>query len=712
MATLQSIRSKGPLLLIIIGLAMLAFILGDAWKIIRPNQGIQYVGTIAGEDITALDFQDELEVYTDVVKFANQISDITEEEQNSLKDEVWSTMVRTRLIENEAKGIGLTVTDAEVRDVIERGTDPMLARTPFSNTDGGFDADVLKSFLAFYKELDPTMVQAEEYQYYQSMYNYWLFIEKNIKSNLLYDKYTSLIKASILCNPVASKSAFDNRIKRADVLMALLPYSSIADADVKVTSSDLKAVYNEAKPALYNYSENRDIVYIDYEILPSQADRDALLAEVNEIVDQLEGDVEDYASFLRRAGSVETFSEVARSAKNLPMDVAERLDSVKEGGVFGPYYSAYDDTYNAFKYISSTTGYDSIQFALIQVDMEDEAAAEKRADSIITAARKRGADFQAIAQNYGQSAPEQWLAADSYEPAAIDGENALYVNTLNSMKKGDVTRINVQGVILIIKVSDVKTPLKKYNLAVVKRPVEFSEETSNAAYNKLSAFLSQNTTVEDLKNNAEDSDFRLLFYPGFENYNHNVGGVAKSREALRWAFEAQEGEVSRIYEVGNANDHLLAVGVEKINPRGVRSIQDAAASLSLKALNNKKFEVLKGQLAGKSIDELKAIDGVRLDTIRSLNFNNDAYISSIFSNEAIVGPSVFNLEQNELTVPMKGENCAFVAEKISEDRYTAEFDEASESLRTRSMVSSRIMGSILEELYYQAKVVDNRYKIF
>lgn len=712
MATLQSIRSKGPLLLIIIGLAMLAFILGDAWKIIRPNQGIQYVGTIAGEDITALDFQDELEVYTDVVKFANQISDITEEEQNSLKDEVWSTMVRTRILENEAKGIGLTVTDAEVRDVIERGTDPMLARTPFSNTEGGFDADVLKSFLAFYKELDPTMVQAEEYQYYQSMYNYWLFIEKNIKSNLLYDKYTSLIKASILCNPVASKSAFDNRIKRADVLMALLPYSSIADADVKVTSSDLKAVYNEAKPALYNYSENRDIVYIDYEILPSQADRDALLAEVNEIVDQLEGDVEDYASFLRRAGSVESFSEVARSAKNLPMDVAERLDSVKEGGVFGPYYSAYDDTYNAFKYISSTTGYDSIQFALIQVDMEDEAAAEKRADSIITAARKRGADFQAIAQNYGQSAPEQWLAADSYEPAAIDGENALYVNTLNSMKKGDVTRINVQGVILIIKVSDVKTPLKKYNLAVVKRPVEFSEETSNAAYNKLSAFLSQNTTVEDLKNNAEDSDFRLLFYPGFENYNHNVGGVAKSREALRWAFEAQEGEVSRIYEVGNANDHLLAVGVEKINPRGTRSIQDAAASLSLKALNNKKFEVLKGQLAGKSIDELKAIDGVRLDTIRSLNFNNDAYISSIFSNEAIVGPSVFNLEQNELTVPMKGENCAFVAEKISEDRYTAEFDEASESLRTRSMVSSRIMGSILEELYYKAKVVDNRYQIF
>ena len=712
MATLQSIRSKGPLLLIVIGLAMLAFILGDAWKIIRPNQGIQYVGTIAGEDITAMDFQDELEIYTDVVKFANQIQDLTEEDQNSLKDEVWATMVRNRLLDKEAKGIGLTVTDAEVRDLIERGADQMLARTPFSNAEGNFDADLLKDFLAFYNTLDPETVSYEEYEYYNGMYNYWLFIEKNIKSNLLYSKYTSLIEASILCNPVVAKDAFENRIKRADVLMALLPYSSIADADAKVTSSDLKAVYNESKPALYNYSETRDIVYIDYPILPTQADRDALLAEVNELVDQMEEGIEDYPAFLRRAASTVSFSEVARSAKNLPYDVAERLDSVKVGDVFGPYYDEFTDTYNAFKYISKTTGYDSIQYAMIQVVMDDEAAAEKRADSIVNAARKRGADFVAIAQNYGQSAPDQWIAADSYEPASISGDNALFVNTLNSMKKGDVTKLNVAGATIIIKVTDVKNPVEKYNLAVVKRPVEFSEETSNAAYNKLSAFLSQNTTVEDLRNNAEDSDFRLLYYPNFENFSHGIGGVAKSREALRWVFQAEQGEVSRIYEVGNANDHLLAVGVEMIHPRGTRSLADATPLLSLKTLNNKKYEMLKGQLAGKSFDEIKAMDGVQLDTVKSINFNNDAYISAIFGNEATVGASVLNLEQNELTVPMKGENCVFVAQKISEDRYTAEFDENSESLRTRAMASSRIMGAILEELYYQAKVVDNRYKIF
>ena len=148
MATLQKIRSKGPLLLIVIGLAMLAFILGDAWKIIRPNQGIQYVGTIDGEDISAMDFQKELENYTEVVKFANQTNDLTEEQNNALRDEVCAIMVRNYILEKAAAQIGLTVTDEEVKEVIERGNDPVLTSTPFSQ-DGKFDADVLKSFLAF-----------------------------------------------------------------------------------------------------------------------------------------------------------------------------------------------------------------------------------------------------------------------------------------------------------------------------------------------------------------------------------------------------------------------------------------------------------------------------------------------------------------------------------------------------------------------------------
>ena len=712
MATLQKIRSKGPLLLIVIGLAMLAFILGDAWKIIRPNQGMQYVGVIDGKNISAMDFQREMENYTEVVKFANQTNEIAEEQMNSIRDEVWAMMVRHQLLSKEAANLGLTVTDAEVRDVIERGSDPILASTPFSGSDGKFDADLLKSFLAFYNEIDPSTVSNEEYDYYHGLYKYWLFIESDIKSGLLYSKYSSLVKAAIVANPITAKDSYMNRMDRSDVLMASLTYSSIDDSDVKISSSDLKKTYGENKEKLYNLAENRDIYYIDYAIEPSQADRQALLEEVNEITSQLEDLTDDFASFIRRSGSYVTYSEVPRSAKNLPEDVAERLDSVNAMGVFGPYYNAGDDTYNTFKVLSTVNGYDSIQYAMIQVIEENEAEADSRADSIMKAASKRGADFAELAAKYNQTASESWISADSYEPASITGDNAAFLNKLNSMKKGDVSVLKVSGVNLVIKVYDTKTPLKKYDVAVVKRPVEFSEETSNDAYNKLSAFLSQNTTVDDLKENAEDSDFRLLYFPSFTSDYYYISGVKKSHEALRWAFGAQEGEVSRIFEVGNNNDHLLVVAVDKIHARGYSSLEDATQALTFQVIKDKKSEILKEKLAGLSIDELKNVDGIQIDTVRYCNFTNDAYISSLYANEATLGPSVANLSEGELTVPMKGENCVYVAAKIKNEETTSTFNEKMERSRLQAVGVSNIPGSIFNALYLNAKIVDERYKVF
>ncbi len=713
MATLQNIRSKGPLLLIVIGLAMLAFILGDAWKIIRPTQGVQFVGNIAGDDITAMDFQKEVENYTEVVKFQYGMNDLTEEQSAAVRDEVWAIIVRNKILNNEAAALGLTVTDAEVREVIERGTDPVLANTPFSNENGEFDADLLKDFLATYKATTADDLGVEVYDYYTRLYRFWLFVENDIKSGLLYTKYMALLKSSLISNPVSAKMSFDNRIRRADVLMASLPYLSVSDAEANVGSADIKKAYNEYKEALYTYSENRDIYYIDYLIEPSAADRQATLAEINEATTQLEELTEDFGSFVRRAGSEYAYSEVPTSAKNLPEDVVERLDSINSFGVFGPYYYEDDDTYNTFRVLGTANGYDSVQYSMIQVIVDaDQAAADKRADSILTAASKRGADFSAIAANYNQTATESWLASDSYETASITGDNAAFINKINSLKKGEVGMVQVAGANLIIKVLDTKTPLKKYDIAIIKRPAEFSEETSNAAYDKLSQFIASNSTIEELQQNVDDTDFRLLYNPGIENYNYNIGGVGRSHEALRWAFDAEEGEISRIFEVGSNNDHLLVVAVSKIHPRGYRSIEDAAQVLSLKALNNKKFDVLKNKMAGLTIDEIKALPEANIDTVQFVNFNNTAYIASMMANEKLLGPSVLNLEKGVLTAPVKGDNCAFVATKISDDEVNAEFDENSEKLRLQTISTTTIPQQVLETLFFEAKIVDNRYKVF
>ena len=170
MATLQNIRSKGPLLVIVIGLALFAFIAGDAWKVLQPHQSHD-VGEVNGESLSAQDYQSLVEEYTEVVKFSRGTSALTDEENNQIKDEVWRNYVNNKLIENEAKKLGLSVSKAELQSIIDAGVHPMLQQTPFRNPQtGAFDKDMLKKFLVDYSKMNTAQMPAQYAEYYQSMY--------------------------------------------------------------------------------------------------------------------------------------------------------------------------------------------------------------------------------------------------------------------------------------------------------------------------------------------------------------------------------------------------------------------------------------------------------------------------------------------------------------------------------------------------------------
>ena len=143
MATLQNIRTKGPLLVIVIGLALFAFIAGDAWKVLQPHQA-QDAGEVNGEALSAQEYQAMVEEYTEVVKFSSGMKSLDDEQTNQIKDEVWRSYVNNKLIENEAKKLGLTVSKAEIQAIIDAGVNPILQQTPFRNPQtGAFDMDML-----------------------------------------------------------------------------------------------------------------------------------------------------------------------------------------------------------------------------------------------------------------------------------------------------------------------------------------------------------------------------------------------------------------------------------------------------------------------------------------------------------------------------------------------------------------------------------------
>ena len=211
---------------------------------------------------------------------------LSEEELNQVKDQVWNQFINDQLISNEAKKLGLTVTDEELQNILKEGTNPMLRQSPFVNQQTGrFDVTMLTKFLSEYKKNAGNPQLAESYE---RIYKYWQFIEKQLRTQTLAQKFQGLVAGSLLSNPVSAKMAFEAQNQESDILLASIPYSSINDNDVQVSDADIKAKFDSEKEMYKQTMETRDFKYVDFQVVASAADREALMKTMNDAYDKLQ----------------------------------------------------------------------------------------------------------------------------------------------------------------------------------------------------------------------------------------------------------------------------------------------------------------------------------------------------------------------------------------------------------------------------------------
>lgn len=712
MATLQKIRSKGPLLVIVIGLALFAFIAGDAWKVLQPHQGKQDVGEVNGEVLSAQDYQKMVDELSEVIKLTNGLNSLTEDQLNNVKDQVWQSYVNNKLIAEQAEKLGLKVTDAEIQSIIDQGTHPLLMQTPFRNPQTGmFDKDMLKKFLVDYANLNASQMPAQYVEYYQKMGAFWQFVEKTLAQSTLAEKYQNLVTKSLISNPVAAEDAFNSRTEQSDLLLAGVPYSSINDSTVQVSDSEIKDRYNEKKEQFKQLVETRDIRYIDVKVVPSDADRKAVEKEVTEYSNQLASTTADFGTFVRSTGSSVNYSDVPVSKSVFPADVASRLDSTNVNEVYGPYYNQTDDSFNAFKLLAKVSSPDSIQFRQIQVYADTEEKTKTLADSIYNAL-KGGADFAAVAKIYGQTGEATWVNAQSWEGSELDADNSKFINTLLNQPVNELANLNMGQANLILQVMNKKSMQTKYKVAVVKREVEFSKETYNAAYNKFSQFVAQNTTIESMVKNAEESGYTLMPRTDLSSAEHYVGGVRSTREALKWIFAAKPGEVSPLYECGE-NDHLMVVALDKIHEAGYRDINSVAEMLRAEIRRDKKAEKIMEEMKKyNSIAQVKGMKDAVSDSVKHVTFSAPAYISVTRSSEPVIGAVAAKTAANKVSAPIKGNGGVYMIQVYAKEKGSEKFD-AKQEETTLTNMAVRIAGNqLINDLYQKAKVVDQRYLFF
>ena len=684
MATLQKIRSN-KITQIAIGLGMLAFIAGSAVEIMKSKAPDTEVASLNGESLNYAQLNDMVDEYKDVLQLMGQLpqgQQVSNEVNAQIREQVYQRYIQLQMLNEECEKLGITVTDAELQNVIKTGSHPLLAQTPFSSQQGTFDYAALQQFLNQRNEaLSNGTMTAEQRDNIDRVYRYWCFIEKEIKNGLLMEKYQVLLSNLLITNPTSAKANFEGRKNETNIVMAALPYTTIEDKDIKVEDSELQAKYNEYKEVFYQAGETRDIKYIDVLIKASKADEENLNKEMVGYAEAMQKPDAVIESIVRQSQSIVPFYSTPVSRNTLPRDVAQQLDSMAVGTQSDVYYNAADNSMNIVRLMGKVSMPDSVEVRQLFAVNQDAAAAKKTADSICNALQA-GANFDTIAKAYNQPGTKQWITSNMYEGQTMTDENKKFIETATSASVGSYNQLTVDGGVVILQVTDRRNMLDKYNVAVIKRTVDFSNETATQAYNDLSQFVATNKTVEEMEKNQ--GTYVVQERSSIEAMTNALPGIEDSREIIRWAFkeDTKVGEVSEIQYCGKSREHLVVAAVTGSNAAGYipmdnKSVKEYLTSL---VIQDKKAATLQDKIKGaKSIADVASMAGAVSDTVQHITFNAPVYLQKMgAASEPALSGAASLAAQGKFVSGVRG-NAGVYAFQVIEKKQTEEkYDEKNE----------------------------------
>ena len=700
MATLEKIRSKGLLLLIVVGLALVVFIVGDL-----VNSGSTYfqenganVAVINGDKVKIRDYAEKMEQFNDVVKlqYGNNIND---EMMEQIRQMVWESTVTEKVVGDDCAEIGMMVTKNELADMlVGNNISPMMmSNQMFFNENGQFDVNIVKQFISMLDSEDAAQnIPYEQLRLYR---NYWRYWEHAIKTSRLQEKYTNLLNAALVVNPLEAKYAYDNAKVSADAVYAMKNYFAIADTIVNVSDAEIKALYNEKKEQ-FKQKQSADVKYIAVDIKPSADD----FAEVEKWINDLK---EEFTTTEEIADVVNSNSDVQYRGENLvkdqiDADFQEFAFSGKAGEVKGPIFV--DNTYKMARIIENgINSVDSVNLSNMYLRRETAEATQALADSIMDAVKK-GADFaelakvHSLAQNGANGGEIGWVSEMGLEKKIATPAFSTPAKGIFQVKEGND--------IILFRVNELGQKVLKAKVAVLARSVDATSRTQATLYNNLKQFIVDNNTIEKLEVEAANNGYVVMTAKNLDINASAINNVKKAREAVRWVFENKEGAISDIFEVEN---QIIVVAVDKHNAEGYRSIESVRPQLLSELRKEKKGDILVAQMANKDMAQL-ATEGFRVDTVRNISFASN-YAGAI-GNEPSLFARVAGAEVEKESPAIKGNTGAYIFKVINKEEAAKPYNEKEEMvmLETREGYMNQYLS--IEALKEAANIEDMRYKYY
>ncbi len=729
MAALGTIRKRGALLVGVLGLALFAFIAEEFFRSLETTSNIDknQVGQVYGEKLSIQDFQAMVEEQSEITKIQLQMQgqdgNLTDQQTEQIREQVWQQYVQKQIIAHECDKLGLFVTDGEVQEALRTGNAQSLQMLAgiFRSQTGGFDLAQLQDFL---KNYNKTIAQAQQAQnaeaveQIQMVKKLWEYTDKQLRDELLASKYQMLFAMGFTSNPIAAKASFNDRTVQKNAEVAALPYSIINDKDIKVTDDELKAAYNDFKENFYSPAETRDLKLIDVNVTASATDRAELMKKVQDFQQQLQSG-SDVANVVRSSNSAVAYSNIpmSKQAFQRMSDVSSALDSMAVGSVKPTYYNAQDNSINTIKLIGKEQAPDSILYRQIAATAADADARKAQADSILKALNA-GASFADLAKKYGQRSDSVWVTASQIEQFGMNDDEAAYITQLYHIGTNSAQVISNDQGAAVVQVLDRRKMETKYNVAVVKCPLNFSKKTYENELSRLNRFLAQNKDVASIEKNAAKNGYMVSDVPGYSPMQNliasNIGGSG-AKDCARWIFdEAKAGDVSKLYECGRNGDHLLVVAVTATNDKGYLpwDNKDVKEFLTAAVRQQKKAEKALAMAKGvKTTADMQKVKGAVMATLTNQTMASYANVTGVNVPEPKLSGAIAKTKVNQNTALVQGAGAIYVAKVTGESKTADKFDAATEMAQLSQQDGQRAFRSVFSYLYtHKAKIVDHRYE--
>ena len=719
----------GPLLVIFVGLALFAFIAGDAWRLFQSDSMEATVGTIDGDKLSAEDFQElynECENAQRIFRMADQrLSEeqrnapFNEEELGYIKDEAWGVFTQLAVAEKQAKELGITVTYEEIMDILNNNSSDYLNSIyhPF-RTQNGFSTDDLNAVIAEYNQM---MNGGSEYNSnLAALYNCWKYMEKRIKLEVLTNKQVKLIENATIANPVLAKKNFDMNDNGFNLEVASFPYSSVADSLVNVSDKEIEAYYKANKDYLYEQlQDTRDIKYISVKINPSESDKQELLAQMNEYAEALRNGDKEYERIARMSQSEFNYNSLFWTKESFPEDIQVRIDQANANEVVGPYLNPSDNSYNVFMTTEKSVAPDSLLVRAIVVNSQSSEEVEATTDSLLNLLKNK-ADFKEVAKNYAH-VDSLWMTSKEFYTIGIidnaDTQKEIYNAKTGVYAASDFKTIPGK---LIYQVISKKGKADIYNLVILKKEIAFSSETYDMAYNKFSQFIADCKSIEDIDSKAMANGYRVQKMNDVNATTRNINNIPQTYNVVKWvlAEDRKAGDFSGIEECGN--EYLVFATVTGVNPKGYIALDKEVNNYGTKLSDiiknrlmlDKKAEIITSELAGKDWNAIKNNNKAKVERVNMVEFKKPTHIPSLNIDEPVISVVAANMAVSEVSAPIKGDNGVYVITVVGKNAKNGIFNaekEAEYILSNGGMYEySNIVGQLFQMGLQEVYPIENK----